>query len=198
MLIESVLLSLIIGKLRGGKFGSLGQVTVKNPWMFFLAFMMEFGTLFAISAGFEAVKRFGIYLHVLSYIILFFALISNRGYRAVWVILLGSLLNFFVTCANGGIMPISVEKLTRAGLAEEARIIMSGGIITHKALTTATRLPILAAVIVLPPPYPIPRLMSIGDIAVSLGLMLFIQRAMLQEKIAKQSRMIRFKYKSKI
>lgn len=198
MLIECVLLSLIIGKLRGGKFNSLGLVSIKNPWMFMLAFAIEFGTLFAVSAGFETAHRFGIYLHALSYIVLFIALISNREYYAMWIVLIGSLLNFIVVYANGGVMPISVDGLARAGLMEEARIIMSGGIITHRALTASTRFPMFAEIIVLPRPYPFPRLMSIGDIAVSIGVALFIQSAMLQERMAKRSRMIRFKYKSKL
>ena len=53
MLIEGVLFSLIIGKARGGKFKSLGQVSIHNPWMFILAFAIEFGTLF----GYRQVLR---------------------------------------------------------------------------------------------------------------------------------------------
>ncbi|MGI6704592.1 MAG: DUF5317 domain-containing protein [Clostridia bacterium] len=198
MLIEGVLFSLIIGKARGGKFKSLGQVSIHNPWMFILAFAIEFGTLFAVSAGFEAVREYSMYLHTMSYLILFVAIITNREHPAMWVIFLGVLLNFIVIFINGGAMPISIEGLLRAGLEQEAHIISSGGIITHQPLTIATKLPILADIIVLPPPYPFPKLMSIGDFIICLGVILFVQKAMLQEKIARQSRMIRFKYKSKI
>jgi hypothetical protein len=95
-------------------------------------------------------------------------------------------------------MPISIEGLQRAGLEKEAQIISAGGIITHQPLTLDTKLPFLADVIVLPPPYPFPKLMSIGDFIICLGVILFVQKAMMQEKIARQSRMIRFKYKSRI
>lgn len=198
MLIEAVLFSLIIGKLRGGKFKCIGQITIHNLWAFILAFAIELGILFAASAGFEMIQGYRMHLHALSYAILFIALISNRRLKAMWVIFLGSLLNFIAIFMNGGAMPISVDGLMRAGLEREAQIISSGGIITHRALTMATRFPILAGVIVLPPPYPFPRLISIGDIVIYLGIILFIQNAMLQERLAKQSRMIRFKYKSKI
>jgi hypothetical protein len=198
VLIEGVLLSLIIGKLRGGKFKSLGQVTIHHPWMFILAFAIEFGTLFAVAAGIEVVRDFSIYLHSLSYLILFIAIISNREHPAMWVLFLGVLLNFIVIFINGGAMPISIEGLQRAGLDKEAQIISAGGIITHQPLTLDTKLPFLADVIVLPPPYPFPKLMSIGDFIICLGVILFVQKAMMQEKIARQSRMIRFKYKSRI
>lgn len=198
MLIEGVLLALIIGKIRGGKFKSLGQVSIHNPWMFILAFAIEFGTLFAVSAGFEVMREYSMYLHTLSYLILFVGIITNREYPAMWVIFLGSLLNFIVIFINGGAMPISIEGLIRAGLEQEAQIISSGGIITHQPLTAATRIPILADIIILPPPYPFPKLMSIGDFIISLGVIMFVQKAMLQEKISRQNRMIRFKYKSRI
>ena len=91
MLIEGVLLSLIIGKLRGGKFRSLGQVTIHHPWMFILAFVIEFGTLFAVAAGIEVVRDFGIYLHSLSYLILFIEIISKSEHPDMWVLFYGVL-----------------------------------------------------------------------------------------------------------
>lgn len=198
MLIEGVLFSLIIGKMRGGKFRSLGQVSLRNSWMFILAFVVEFGTLFAVSGGIEVVRDFSLYLHTMSYLILFIAIISNREHPAMWVLLLGAFLNFIVIFINGGAMPISIEGLQKAGLENEAQLISAGSIITHQPLTPATKLPFLTDVIILPPPYPFPKLLSIGDLIISLGVILFVQRAMLQEKIARQSRMIRFKYKSRM
>jgi lipoprotein signal peptidase len=198
VLIEGLLLSLIIGKIRGGKLKCLGQVSLRNPWMFILAFAIEFGTLFAVSAGFEVVREYGMYLHTLSYVVLFIAMISNSKHPAMWILFFGALLNFIVIFINGGAMPISIEGLIKAGLEKEAEMIAAGGIITHQPITDATRLVYLADVIILPPPYPFPKLMSIGDFIICLGVIMFVQKAMLQEKVARQNRMIRFKYKSKI
>ncbi len=198
MLIEGLLLSLIIAKIRGGKFKCLGQVSIRNSWMFIMAFAVEFGTLFAVSAGIEAVREYSMYLHTISYIILFSGILTNREHPSMWVILAGSVLNFIVIFLNGGAMPISIEGLYRAGLSEEAQMISTGGIITHQPLTPLTKLPFLADVIVLPPPYPFAKLMSIGDFVICIGIFMFVQKAMLQDKLMRQNRMIRFKYKSRI
>lgn len=198
MLIEGILLSLIVGKLRGGKLKGLGQVSINNAWLFILALIVEFGTLFAASAGLESVERYSMYLHAASYILLFAGIVSNRQHRSMGLVFLGSFLNFLVIFLNGGAMPVSVEALENAGLTSYAQIVSDGSMVTHQPLTSMTKLPFLADIIVLPAFYPLPKVMSVGDIIISLGLFIFIQKAMLQEKIMRQSRMIRFKYKGRI
>lgn len=187
-----------MGKLRGGKFRCLGQVQIHNWWLFLLSFAVEFGTLFAASAGIQIAVRYSMYLHILSYLILFIGIMSNREYLSMWVIFLGSFLNFLVITLNGGAMPISISGLMRAGLEKNAQIISAGGYVTHQPLTELTRLPFLADIIVLPAGYPFPKVLSVGDILISVGIFIFVQRAMFLERRKSESNMIRFKYKSRI
>jgi len=198
VLIEGLVLSLVVGKIRGGKFKGLGQTPIRNVWLFILAFILEFATLFAASAGVSLVADYIMYLHTASYILLFAAIISNREHRSMWLVLLGSMLNFLVIFINGGAMPVAVEALNNKGLYDYAQMISTGGMVTHQPLTDLTKLPFLADIIILPAAYPLPKVHSIGDIIISLGIFLFVQKAMLQEKIMRQSRMIRFKYKGRI
>lgn len=196
MLIEGLLTSLVVGKLRGGKFRSLGKVKINNWWLFLLAFMIEFGTVFAVSAGIGIAEKYKMFLHVLSYIVLFSAIVCNREYPSMWVIFLGSLLNFIVIFLNGGAMPVSLAGLHKAGLDNYAQLISAGKIATHQPLTQATAFPFLADILVLPESYPFPKVLSIGDIVISIGVFIFVQRAMLLEKRMSRSNMIRFRYKS--
>ncbi|MBA1333996.1 MAG: hypothetical protein HPY66_1480 [Firmicutes bacterium] len=198
MLIEGLCFALVVGKIRGGKFRCLGQVQIHNWWLFLLSFAIEFGALFAVSAGIQIAARYSMYLHILSYLILFIGIMSNREYPSMWVVFLGSFLNFLVITLNGGAMPISIPGLLRAGLENSAQMISAGGYVTHRPLTEATRLPFLADIFVLPAGYPFPKVLSVGDILISIGIFLFVQRAMFLEKRKSESHMIRFKYKSRI
>lgn len=196
MLIEGLISSLIIGKLRGGKFKCLGQIKIHNWWLFILSFIIEFGTIFAVSAGMAIADRWSMYLHILSYIVLFVGILSNREYWSMWLVFLGSFLNFLVISINGGAMPVSMEGLKRAGLDSLINMINAGGIVTHKAITDATRLFFLADVFVLPAGYPFPKVISIGDLLISAGIFIFVQKAMMLDKRLRRSQMIRFRYKS--
>ncbi len=198
MLTEGLIFALVLGKLRGGKFKSLGRVRINNWWLFLMAFVIEFGAVFAVSAGIEIVGRYRMYLHILSYLVLFAGVMSNREYPSMWIIFLGSLLNFVVIAINGGAMPISLEGLHRTGLDNYVQIINAGGLATHQALTASTKLAFLADIIVLPKPYPFAKVMSIGDVLICLGVIIFVQRAMLLEKRMGRTNMIHFKYKSRI
>jgi hypothetical protein len=198
VLIEGLISSLIVGKIRGGKFRCLGQVKIHNWWLFLLSFVIEFGTLFAVSAGIAIVERYSMYFHILSYLVLFAGIFSNREYPSMWTVFLGSFLNFLVIALNGGAMPVSLEGLHRAGLDNYARIISTGGIATHQPLTELTKFRYLADIIVLPASYPFPKVLSIGDILISIGIFIFVQRAMMLERRMSESRMIRFKYRSRL
>ena len=50
--------------------------------------------------------------------------------------------------------------------------------IKHEAVTPDTKLVYLADIILIPRPYPLPKILSIGDIFIILGLFVFIQEIM--------------------
>jgi hypothetical protein len=197
VLIEGLISSLIIGKLRGGKFKYLGQTNINKWWLFLLSFAIEFGTIFAVSAGISVADSLSMYLHILSYIILFIGILYNCEHKSMWLVFLGSFLNFIVIAINGGAMPVSMEGLQRAGLDDLIRMINTGGIATHQAITESTRLPFLADIFVLPKGYPFPKVLSIGDLLISVGIFAFVQKAMMLDRRLGKSNMIRFKYISK-
>jgi len=86
--------------------------------------------------------------------------------------------------ANGGWMPITPEAIIKVGhaglvpsLASGVRVPSSKNIILSPG---ETRLGFLSDVFVLPRPFPVPSVFSIGDVLVALGVFFLIQNAMLQ------------------
>jgi hypothetical protein len=78
-------------------------------------------------------------------------------------------------------MPVSVEALSRVGLLDVLPLLKSKTYVIHSVLTEHSRLKFLADVIPLPPPYPRPRVLSVGDIIMAVGLFILIQRGMLKK-----------------
>jgi len=90
---------------------------------------------------------------------------------ALAVLTLGALLNFLVMAANGGRMPVDLDKLRTAGKPKLARQIGEGRAFRHSPLTPQTPLGVLGDHLLLPRPF---YLLSPGDILMAVGLMLLV------------------------
>lgn len=185
MLVETVGLPLIIGKLRGGKFKSILNIEVKLWWMITLAGLIEF------IASWIRIKEIGniwqfvnaniFWIHFLSYSLLITVLILNRFQKGFILLLIGTLLNFAVIMANDGRMPVEIESIKHLMSTEVVEAIQAGSDLTHVELTETTNLKILGDIIHLPRPYPFPKSLSIGDLFLIGGLFVLIQKLMLSE-----------------
>ncbi len=94
--------------------------------------------------------------------------------------LIGTLLNFIVIFANGGKMPVSLSG--PKWQENPIDITISDIDFKHMSLDENTRLPYLADVILIAKPYPFPKILSIGDVFLNLGLFFFLQEEMLKKK----------------
>jgi hypothetical protein len=168
MIAVGIVLAVIIALLRGARLEGLYRLEIKALPLICLAFFLR------VLVRVLAVK--GIdwpWLQVAAYLLLFYALMQNLRQPGLKLFCVGSCLNFLVIALNGGTMPVSAAAMAFVGLEGEL-----GG--THNLLTAATRLPFLADVIPLRPPYfPFSQVISVGDIFIVAGIFYFIQRKML-------------------
>lgn len=200
MLVESMATSLVVGKLRGGKIKNIGNINIRGWYLFIAGFTLEFASVYFKSNQVGIVTQFldkyFILIHSLSYILLLIGLILNFNKKSMVLIFIGTLLNFIVIASNGGHMPVSGDGLSNLGLLRELEMLQQNSVITHTLVTQSTRLTILGDVIPIPKPHPLPKMISIGDIFIALGIFLFIQGAMINENMFKRdSKMVKFKYK---
>jgi len=197
MLIESLLASLIIGLIRGGKLSRFSHIRFTKVWTFLLAVILQVGIILFGLSGNDIVLNYIKELYIASYVLLFIGIILNINYRSLWVIIIGTITNLFVFFANDGKMPISIESLKLIGLSDLASMAENGKIALYTPLTDKTKYAFLGDIITIPQPYPHPQILSIGDIIIALGLFLFIQSIMLNEGYDR-TKMIRFKYRSRM
>ena len=172
-------LSLAVGLLRGGRFGRLVDFEFRAFWAVIAAFALQFALNMADATKAGPIASYFAVIHVAVYVILGYALWTNRSTPGIPVVAVGAGLNFLVIAANGMRMPVSVGVLRWAGMPDQAASLEAGRALTHAVMGAGTRLWFLADVLAIPRPFFRPAALSIGDLLMLLGVFVIVQSAML-------------------
>ncbi len=197
MFLEAVILGIILGLVRKGKLSNLGITNIRGWFVIIIAFFIQILPVITISV--EFIKPYEKYTYIFSMVLLLVVVIINLDKKGFSIMLTGLILNSIVVIMNGFKMPISFEGLRLAGMVDTIEAITTGNIINYMGLnmvTTWTKY--LGKFIVIPKPYPLAKVISVGDIFMSLGIIFFIQGEMVKSYFAMKSRMIRMGYKTKL
>ncbi len=199
MLIETLTLSLLIGKFRGGKIRNLEWLNIKGWYLFVISFILEMISLLIVSrsngklSGIIENKFF--YIHIIVYLFLILGLSMNIREKGLLITLLGSILNFIPLLGNEGRMPVSIKGLKSSSLYEQLTLLEEGKILTHTLSHKGTKLYYLSDIIPISRPYPFPKIISIGDLIIAIGLFVLIQHYMMNN--SKRGKMITISYSRK-
>ena len=177
-----IIISIIIGLLRNGKLSSLSQISLNRIELIVLACLIQVGIIFLGSKKVKFVLDYSSYMIIFSYIVLLLAVWYNKKLKGIKIITLGIIFNFIVIVANGGHMPVLLGSLCKAGLNDFALVLKEGNYVTHALITEKTLFRFLADVIPLPPPFPDPSVVSVGDFLLFYGVFSLIQNAMLKKE----------------
>lgn len=176
MLLLSTILSILLGRLRGGSFEKLAESHVYGV----PAILLVLGgrvLLFSGLIGASALPA-GL-LHTALFVLLVFVLGMNRHIRGMTLAMAGAMLNAIVIAANGGRMPVSETALRRAGTWGTAGVtLMSGRVLTHTLLGGQSRLSFLGDVLWLRWPWGSGTAFSIGDVLLIVGVFIAVQHMM--------------------
>lgn len=176
MFIEAIIIGLIFGKLRSGKISELERVRFRGLRFIFLVILLDFILRFFIMLLEPPVSSalFFVYpfVSILIYIFTILMLDLNKNLKYVRIIESGFVLNLLPMILNGGKMPVSPEAILKIGKVNEYALLKGDFLLGHKILTDGTRFKILSDII--PVKYIIPKVISIGDIVIAIGLILFI------------------------
>ena len=135
-------------------------------------------TAVVVNSGFLGLDRYPVListLYLLSFVALLIGLAKNVHLPGARLALLGAALNFVVIISNGCKMPVTPDMFTWITPESFAQSTQS---LTHQVLTSATRLPFLADIIVLPPGLPLAGIYSIGDLLLYAGIIWVVQDQM--------------------
>jgi hypothetical protein len=190
LIIESVGTSLIVGKLRKGKLSYLKDAEIHKWYLIIAAFLIEFLTVYLSAKGYKFFSNNIFFMHLLSYSLLFIGIYFNIGQLSFKLIMIGTLLNFIVIMLNGGQMPVSPDAMLKAGLAEDLKAIMNSEAITHTVIVKNTVLKFLGDVFVLPKPYPRPKVFSLGDVFMAVGVFIYLQEIMVKKSTKNENKTV--------
>jgi hypothetical protein len=173
LLLYSIVIGLLLGKLLGGSISALAEV--RFHWMA-LALLGLLGQVVLFSDQVTArIGDAGPALYITSTLMVLAALLRNLRLPGLEVISAGAFLNLIAIVTNGGYMPSSPEAWT--ALNGVAQLPKSG--YTNSALIGPnTPLPFLGDVFYLPHPIPFANVFSIGDVVIAVGAVWFLIEAM--------------------
>lgn len=188
MLTDALILGALIGLVRRGSLANLASLSFPFWWLIVLSFAFRLVLPYAAEAG----AQWAFAAQVAAFGALLGGLAANLSKPWVWLVALGVLSNLLVVSANHG-MPVS-GGLVQAWFPDAgAGAIMAGDGI-HVAMTERTLLPFLGDVLpfagVVSPEFPnlYWQLVSIGDVAMYVGVMFFIGWAMMSPPGAHRQR----------
>lgn len=179
MFLTAVVISITWAIFRGGSLRRLGELNFPQAWAAFAAVAVQLTLERAGWWGIEAVRPWAPWMHVASYLLLFWAIRANRTLPGMKWLALGTALNFLVIAINGGKMPLDPGAIEALGVPAGTPLRRLS--MTHRYIDATTWLPWLADVFVVPGPPFINGLASAGDFVLVVGLFLFIQGAMAKE-----------------
>ncbi len=183
MLIESSLLGILIVcityKYHRFKFESFRYSSL----LFIAIFLQIIGERLINTSFNHIVMKFTGVIQITLYILLItFALLNIKRYNSFIVLLIGTVLNAIVIMLNGGFMPVDPQLGLEYGFQATLKALEQGLVFGHALMTSQTILPILGDCIMVPPPYLFPKTISVGDIAIDIGVLLLVTEIILRSK----------------
>ncbi|MBN1400639.1 MAG: DUF5317 domain-containing protein [Anaerolineae bacterium] len=188
ILLIAVVLSLLIALLRGGRLERLAEISFRYGWLALVALGMQILLTGRLLPDRLMPVRFRIALLLGSHLLLLLVVVANYRLPGMPLIGLGLALNLTVMLANGGWMPVTMEALEAAQLDHLVWETDAGArVMGWKNLVLSrgeTRLWILSDVIVVS--FLFRTLVSLGDIALALGVFILFQRTMKRQAVTQR------------
>ena len=171
MFIQAIIFAVIIGYALKGRLKNFERVELKGVHLVTISFLLEALVIILIR---KSIINQGIVTYLIDlsmYIILFYFVYLNKKDPFILMIGFGSALNAIPIFLNGGSMPVSHEMAVKVGLTMN---ITKEGL--YNVINSNTRVWFLGDII----PYKIigRLVISVGDIIIGIGLMLFIITSM--------------------
>ena len=183
LLLVSVVLSVTVAWIRGGKLGQLGEITFRLWWAIpLVALAQSIVVRFAHTPSQMRLWHPRPTVMIASYVALWVVVWRNRHLPGMRVVLVGVTFNLLAIAANGGYMPITADALAQIGAGNAAFQMPVGSVIAGSKDVLLARQSalfwMLGDVLVIPEPFPWPAAVSVGDILLSFGVFWLVVQTM--------------------
>lgn len=161
MFLEAIILSVIIGFIKGGNLRGFKRLNKLSAFLFIVGAVIQYllGTLDQLveSNSIDLVMKYNKPIQILSYAFILTGIFTNIKFKSLWVVLVGYIFNFLSVAFNDWVMPNLFSEEV-----ESAKLAMLGKTIQFVE------------------PYPFPKVISLGDLIIAFGIFSLIQEIMLE------------------
>lgn len=175
MLLESILLAILTVKFKNGKIWSSKETFFQKAPIAIFGLFIYYLVIFLISKdmkGSESLLKYFPYIHIGMYLSLIIAVLWSKDNIGSYILAGGLFLNFIPILFNGR-MPVSLDPLLKTRNEKVIQVLLENRSLTH-VLDQGSKLSFLGDWIPLPPPYYMPKVISVGDIMISIGIYVLI------------------------
>jgi len=180
MILEVLIISIIAGWVRKGELQNLKNIDFKGLFFIVLGIILNSFLLYFIGNSNSNLSNILYnYLNVFQFFTLFLVIIGllfNYKESSFVITSFGIFLNLIPITLNQGKMPVAKWALQAVGLDEIIIKVQQNVVVDRILITAETNLNFLGDII--PIEYPFPKVISLGDIAISIGIFLIIQKYM--------------------
>jgi hypothetical protein len=174
ILLAALLVGLLVAWLLGAQLSRLDHLRLRGAPLIFTSLAIE---LSLFIPGAHLVPGGDVrWLNFASYVFVLGFMVVNVRRAGFALAVAGAVANCLVIIANGGLMPVTASAWSDSGRSMD--LFSNGGVFMNNVLANAhTHLVFLADVFAIPRAIPIATPISIGDILIVLGTVVFVYRA---------------------
>ncbi len=184
MFIEAILLGIILGRFRSGNVKGLEKIKFKGLYFILGLLIFDIFLRFLMAKSqnpiFDTIFRIYPFISIIIYVITIFVININSRLKYMRVIEGGFILNLLPMVLNNGKMPVLESALIKIGKIEEVELMKKGLMFGHEIISESTRFWVFGDII--PFNLFIPKVISIGDIVIAAGIILFISHYMTRNR----------------
>ena len=144
----------------GGDLRRLSRLEFRYVPVLLGALLVQILIISVVPEGNEGLKET---IHIGSYLMVFAFLALNLRVPGIWLVALGTFLNFVAIAANGGVMPADPDAVERAGTSRHEGEFQNSQVVENPKLL------VLGDRFALPESWPVSNVFSIGDAVIVLG-----------------------------
>lgn len=178
-----LLLAVIVGYMKGGKFIRLKNLDFKLLSPIIIALIFQYLLLIFGDNDLKIIGNYVEEIYLGSFILLFIGILINIKIPSLWIIFVGAISNFVVFLMNSMSIPVSLDALKLAGMNNTIELIQNGQYKLYEIIANGTDYSLLGKVIAVDKILPISGVFSVGDILMTLGLFIFIETHMNDKKL---------------
>lgn len=196
MILEAIILGLVIGFFRNGRWYNLMEIEFKGWYFIFIGAALQIIPIAAtkLTESYSLLQ----WTPFLGMSFIFLAVLMNWRLKGFRILALGALFNLLVMLLHSGKMPISLDMATFAGLSSFAESVKSGTVINLIPFEESAQVfRWLGKTIPIPKPYPLAKVISFGDLLITAGIVYFIQGEMVYYHFRSKGKMLKFSIKSR-